>query len=112
MDRVKYFQECILEVLEPYAKTKIAYPKGLENTLIVDKENYHYQIVTKGWDGHKPIFNVPIHIDIINNKIWVQRNMADVDLDNFFWSKGILKSEIVLGFLHPEMREYSDFAVA
>ena len=35
-----------------------------------------------------------------------------MDLDDFFWTKGILKSEIVLGFLQSELRADSSFATA
>ena len=45
-------------------------------------------------------------------KIWVQQNMTDLDLDRVFREHGVPNTDIVLGFLSPKMREYSDYAVA
>jgi hypothetical protein len=38
--------------------------------------------------------------------------MTEIDLGQFFMERGINTDEIVLGFLSPKMREYSDFAIA
>jgi hypothetical protein len=83
-----------------------------ENRLIADKENHRYQVVTIGWDGRKFVHDCLLHLDIIEGKIWVQRNMTDIDLDTIFAENGVPKTDIVLGFLSPKMREYSDYAVA
>ena len=112
MDRIKYFEECILEILVPFSKLKFSTIKDGGNSLVVDKENRRYQVITMGWEKGKFIHECPLHFDIINGKIWVQRNMTDIDLDDFFWTKGISKSEIVLGFLQSELRADSSFATA
>ena len=51
-------------------------------------------------------------MDIINGKIWIQRNMTEIDLGQKLTEMGVPKSDIVLGFLSPKVREYSDYAVA
>jgi hypothetical protein len=38
--------------------------------------------------------------------------MTELDLDRAFAEKSIPKSDIVIGFLSPKMREYSAYAVA
>ena len=53
-----------------------------------------------------------MHIEIINGKIWIQYNMTEINLDDEFVRQGVPKSDIVLGFLSPKMREYSDYALA
>jgi hypothetical protein len=111
MVKIKKYQKVILSVLEEYAKVRYSNIDA-ENKLIADKENHRYQVVTMGWDGRKSVHDCPIHMDIINGKIWVQRNMTDIDLDTIFRENGIPKSDIVLGFLTPKMREYSDYALA
>ncbi len=111
MAKIKKYQKAILEILNDY--TKIRYSNiNAENQLIADKENHRYQVVTIGWDNKKFVHDCPIHIDIINDKIWIQRNMTEIDLGQFFMERGISTNEIVLGFLSPKMREYSDFALA
>ncbi len=111
MDKIKKYQKVILSVLEDYAKVRYS-NLDAENKLIADKENHRYQVVTMGWDKGKSVHDCPIHMDIINGKIWVQRNMTDIDLETIFRDNKIPKSDIVLGFLTPKMREYSDYALA
>jgi hypothetical protein len=111
MAKIKKYQKIILSILEEYAKVRYS-NLDAENRLIADKENHRYQVVTIGWDGRKFVHDCPIHIDIINDKIWVQRNRADIDLDTIFRENRVPKSDIVIGFLSPKMREYSDYAVA
>jgi hypothetical protein len=111
MDKIKKYQKVILSVLEEYAKVRYS-NLDAENKLIADKANHRYQVVTIGWDKGKSVHDCPIHMDIINGKIWVQRNMTDIDLDTIFRENKVPKSDIVLGFLTPKMREYSDYALA
>jgi XisI protein len=111
MVKVKKYQKFILEILGEYAKIKYANIQG-ENQLIADKTSHQYQIVTIGWDNGKFIHDCPIHLAIIQNKIWIQWNMTDIDLGQQLFEKGVPKSEIVIGFLPPEVRAYSDYAVA
>jgi hypothetical protein len=111
MVKIKKYQKVILSILEAYAKVRYS-NLDAENRLIADKENHRYQVVTIGWDGRKFVHDCPLHLDIIDGKIWVQRNMTDIDLDIIFAENGVPKTDIVLGFLSPKMREYSDYAVA
>ncbi len=112
MDKVKKYEKYILNILKEYAKIKYANVVG-GNQLVADKENHNYQIVTIGWDqNERYVHDCPIHIAIINNKIWIQRNMTEIELGEEFVKMGVPKSDIVIGFLHPEIREYSDYAVA
>jgi hypothetical protein len=111
MDKVEQYQEIILQILSEY--TLIRYANlDAENQLIADKENHRYQVVTIGWDRNKFIHDVPMHMDIINGKIWIQRNMTEIDLGQRLTEMGVPKSDIVLGFLSPKVREYSEYAVA
>lgn len=111
MEKLKKYQAAILQILLDY--TKIRYSNlDAENKLIADKENHHYQILTIGWEGKKFIHDCPIHMDIIDGKVWIQRNMTELDLGTLLMDRGVLKSDIVLGFLSPNTRKYSDFAIA
>jgi hypothetical protein len=110
MDKIKKYQDAILKILNEYTKIKYANVDG-ENRLIADKENHRYQVVTIGWEGDRFIHDCPIHFDIINGKIWVQQNMTEWELGEMLEEMGVPKSDIVPGFLSPEMREYAGYAV-
>ncbi|MBL7798820.1 MAG: XisI protein [Saprospiraceae bacterium] len=104
------YQQIILDILSEYAKIRYANVDG-ENQLISDKENHRYQVVTIGWEGKKFIHDCPMRMDIIKGKIWIQQNMTEIDLGEELYNRGVPKSDIVIGFLSPKMREYSEYAV-
>ena len=111
MDKIIRYQQFIIEILSEYAKVRYA-NLDAENHLVADKENHHYQVLTMGWEGKKHVYDCPIHMDIINGKIWIQRNMTELDLAKQLNDFGVPNSDIVLGFLSPKIREYSEYAVA
>ncbi|MBN3991469.1 MAG: XisI protein [Nostoc sp. NMS2] len=76
---------------------KDIYHDSVRNAL--EKESWH-------------ITNDPfILIDIINDKIWIQRDGTEDGIANEFVSVGIPKDRIVLAFQPTEVRKYTDFAV-
>ncbi|GAA6624084.1 hypothetical protein NUACC26_099090 [Scytonema sp. NUACC26] len=61
----------------------------------------HYQLLRMGWtNSHKRVFNPILHLDIIEGKVWIQENRTDIDIGEELFSRGVPKSDIVLG-LHP-----------
>ncbi len=111
MDKISQYEQYILSILQEYAKVRYA-NLNAQNQLIADRENRRYQVVTIGWDGKKYVHDCPMHLDIIDGKIWIQRNMTELDLGEMLVEMGVPKSDIVIGFLSPKVREYSDYAVA
>jgi XisI protein len=111
MVNIKRCQKAILSILEDYATVRYSNINA-ENKLIADKVNHRYQVVTIGWDKTKFVHDCPMHIDIIDGKVWIQRNKTEIDIAAILTEQGIAKSDIVLGFLTPKMREYSDYALA
>lgn len=110
--KLNKYRKLILQILEPYSKIRYENLDAV-NQLIADTKNNRYQIVTIGWDKDgKFIHDCPIHIDIINRKIWIQRNMTELDFGEMLNKQGVSNQEIVLGFLSPKMREYTDYAIA
>ena len=111
MDKLKKYENAILDILREYAKIKYANVTG-GNQLIADKENYRYQVVTIGWEGNRFVHDCPMHFDIIDGKIWVQQNMTEWEVGEMLEAHGVPKSDIVAGFLPPELRVATKYAVA
>lgn len=53
-----------------------------------------------------------MHFDIIDGKIWVQQNMTEWEVGDMLEEQGVPKSDIVAGFLSPDLRTYTKYAVA
>lgn len=113
MDTVNDYRRIIREVLEPYVNIQYA-NADIRNELVCDQDNDRYLIVSVGW-GKRPkgrIHGCLIHLDIINGKIWVQRDGTEDGIVKELEEAGIPKTDIVLGFHAPHVRQYTDYAVA
>lgn len=110
-NKLKKYENAILGILNEYAKIKYANIDG-GNQLIIDRENHQYQVVTIGWQGNQFVHDCPLHFSIINDKIWIQQNMTEWEVGEMLENAGVPKSDIVVGFLSPDLRLYTKYAVA
>lgn len=111
MDKLKNYQQIIQDVLNPYLEIKYA-NADLKNRPAYDYQHNQYLIISEGWRGNQHIHSCLIHLEIINNKIWIQCDNTEEGIANQLVSAGISKSDIILGFHEPEIRKYTGFAVA
>jgi XisI protein len=103
MDRLVKYRESIKAFLIKYAES-MKNNSEIETELIFDTENDHYLLLDIGWQkSHR------VH-DIKDSKIWLQENNTDLEIDDDLAAMGISKDEIVVGFHHPSMRKYSEYA--
>ncbi len=111
MDTLEKYQKNIEDILTEYVKIPYAYGQ-LETKLIIDRTATNYIVMTLGWQGEERIHGCIIHIEIIDGKIWIQRDGTEYGIANELVAAGIPKDKIVLAF-HPEdVRQYTEFAVA
>jgi len=80
--------------------------------LIIDQDKTHYLLVEIGWQNERRIYGNLIHIDLINNKIWIQQDGTEEGIANELVKQGISPQQIVLAFKTPERRTITDFAVS
>ena len=52
-----------------------------------------------------------MHVDIKDNKIWIQHDGTEIGIAGELEKLGVPKSDIVLGFHAPYKRKFTDFAV-
>lgn len=69
-------------------------------------------IISEGWRNKEHFHSCLIHLEIIGNKIWVQCDNTEDGIANELVAAGIPKQDIVLGFHEPEVRKYTEFAIA
>ncbi|MGB3512910.1 MAG: element excision factor XisI family protein [Microcoleaceae cyanobacterium] len=65
-----------------------------------------------GWHHRKRIYGTLIHIDIIDQKIWIQQDGTEEGIANELVHLGISPQQIVLAYKTPERRKITDFAVS
>jgi len=86
-------------------------PEEIETELVIDRERDHYLLVNVGWKDQSRTYGNPVHIDIKEGKIWVQRDMTDYRIVEELLEKGVPKEDIVLAFHAPYKRPHTGFAV-
>ncbi|RUT09063.1 hypothetical protein DSM106972_011160 [Dulcicalothrix desertica PCC 7102] len=97
------YRKLIMEVLSAHADT----PEDNQPIPIVtvfDTHNDRYQLLRTGWNGSEHIFNPLLHLDIIEDKVWIQQNKTDIEIGEELAKVGIPKSNIVLGLVPPHLR--------
>jgi hypothetical protein len=108
------YQKIVVDILEYYAQLPSMGNANaeFEEQLIIDKEHNHYQILAIGWEDSKRVYYPVFHIDIKNEKIWVQEDATDFDFVGELEKRGVPASDIVLAFHAPYKRQYTAYAVA
>ncbi len=111
MDTLDTYRQIIQNVLKEYVQIQYAYGK-IENEILFDREHDRYMVVSVGWQDVKRIHGCLIHIDIVNGKVWIQRDGTEHGIASELEQAGIPKEHIVLGFHSPDVRQYTEYAAA
>ena len=113
MGRVTQYRELIRQLLTTQASLGVVNSEtDVECQLVFDTEHDHYQLLDIGWDGLKRVYTCFIHVDIKDGKIWIQRNMTEVDLAQALVEMGVNKEDIILGLHPPYKRPLTGYGVA
>ena len=108
---LEQWRDIIERVLSEYAAIPYSYSNVKKET-VFDRTQDRYLILVVGWEGYRYEHGCTVHIDIVGDKVWIQRDGTEdgiaLDLEN----AGIQKEHIVLGFKPPEVRPMTGYAVA
>jgi XisI protein len=111
MDKLENYREIIQRILSEYASVPYAYV-DIKSEPIFDRDRDSYLLVNVGWNKGRRMHGCLVHIDIINGKIWIYRDGTDDGIATDLEREGISKSDIVLAFHEPELRKYTEYAIA
>jgi hypothetical protein len=114
MDKVANYRAIIKKIFKEYAATRI--PANDANPgyqLIFDDQSDHYLLYRTAWkDELRRVHFCVFHIDIINEKLWVQEDATDFDLVGVLEENNIPRRDLVLAFHAPYKRSHTGYAVA
>ena len=110
MDSLETMRNKIIEILQYYANLKYSYGE-VNRQLIIDRDSDNYLIMLEGWDGRERVHGCLVHLQIINGKIWIQRDGIEHGIATDLLEVGIPKEQIVLAFHPPHIRPHTEFAV-
>lgn len=110
MAKLDEYRLKVKQLLVKYAQYKSSYG-NVEVEQIFDTERDHYQIISIGWNNQKRVYGPMMHLDIKNEKIWIQENTTEIDIALELMEMGVAKHDIVIGFHTLKMRQLTDFGV-
>lgn len=111
MDQLAHYRCLIQEILVEH--TQIPYKYGdISFEVVFDQERDRYLLMILGRANQRYEHGCLIHIDIIDGKLWIQRDGTENGVANELVEAGVPKDRIVLGFKSLDRRKDTEFAVA
>jgi hypothetical protein len=111
MATLEHYRQLIERTLTAYAQIPYAYG-DIQIQTVFDRESDHYLLMLVGHEGVRRVHGCLVHVDIIDGKIWIQRDGTEQGIARDLLEAGVPKDRIVLAFRSPEMRQHTEFAVA
>lgn len=112
MDTQLNYQNMIKRILQHHADYRATIPDGYDSHVLFDDERGQYLVLDIGWNDDRYLHATPIHLSLIENKIWIQYDDTEEGIATDFIEAGVPQEDIVLGFRHPKVRQHTGFAIA
>jgi len=109
MDTLEKYRRIVRNVIKEYSEIPYSYG-DIRSQTVFDTDADHYLLVIAGREGVRRIHGCLVHIDIVGDKIWIQRDGTEDGIATELLKAGIPKNRIVLGFRSSEMRKHTEFA--
>ena len=111
MDTLEHYRQLIRNIIMEH--TRVPYAQGdIQFETVFDRESDRYLLMLVGRENKRRVHGCLIHVDIINGKLWIQRDGTEHGVANELLEAGVPKDQIVLAFWSPEFRKDTGFAVA
>lgn len=113
MDKIVLYRNVIKKIITRYGTGNP--PEGFdeyESQIVFDDENGHFYLMDIGWNKMERIHGCVLHIDLKDDKVWIQQDWTDSGVADELIAEGVKKEDIVLAFHAPYKRPYTGYAVA
>ncbi|MEM6598200.1 MAG: XisI protein [Cyanobacteria bacterium P01_C01_bin.69] len=107
---VSYCQ-IIEKLLREYADF-LSQDDTIQQELVFDREHDRYLLIEAGWQNQKRIYGPFLHLDIRDDKVWIQHDGTEDGIAYELESAGIPKDRIVLAYKSLKRRKLTDYAVS
>lgn len=78
---------------------------------VFDREQEHYLLVEVGWEDNHRIYSTLIHIDVIDQKLWIQQDSTEEGVVDELVAGGIAPQQIVQAF-KASQRQHTQLALS
>ena len=87
MDKMTQYREIVQLVLQAHGQIKPVYG-DIEMGVLFDKEQDRYQVIRTGWLRNRRVYGALVHIDIKDEKIWIQYDGTEIGVANELVERG------------------------
>ena len=105
-------EKVLLEHAEFYRAANARHSDENMVEVVLDRERGHYILFNIAWERYERTHYAVAHLDIINGKVWVQKDSTEEGIATDLEKYGIPKAKIVLAFKSPSLRKYTEYAAA
>ena len=112
LDSYRAAVERVLDEWADFLNTGLRSEPDPVSAVVFDRARDRYLLVEAGWGRGYRIHGAPLHVDILDGKLWIQHDGAEEGIAPELVAAGVPKARIVLAFRSPEMRLLTDFAAA
>ena len=88
------YRAIVKQLIQEYAQFKPVNAE-INPEVVFDETNNRYQLLYVGWQKNKRVFTPIIHVDIMEDKIWIQCDNTEEGIINELSDMGIPKKQIV-----------------
>jgi hypothetical protein len=101
----------IVNIVKKHAQYQPSHGQ-IEALYICDQESDNYLLMDTGWDKTGRVHAVVFHLRIIDGKICIEWDGTERGITAELLELGVEKDDIILAFIRPEYRQFTDFSVA
>jgi len=113
LNRLNHYRSIIKLIPQQHADLMNSQPvPGEMVDYIFDEQRDQYLLLKYGWPRGKHAHYTKVHARISDGKIWIEEDMTEDGVGTELVQASVPKEDIVLGFNPPELRPYTEFAVA
>jgi hypothetical protein len=111
MDTLIKLDQVIESVLQQTVDT-LSVHENENFQIIIDADRKNFVLIMLGWEGHRRVHDCLVHIQIIDDRIWIQHDGIEDSITESLEAAGIPKNQIVLAFYPEHVRVHTGYAIA
>lgn len=113
MGKVEKYKKIVSGLIEEIGNLGAKPGAAIKTQIIKDEPNGHYLLFSNGWRDDERVYGCYLHIEVnTDGKIWLQHDGTDLAVAQKLLDLGIPKTDIVLAFHAPFVREDTGFALS
>jgi hypothetical protein len=113
MDKLSEYRSLIKRLLAEHAELINRRPNpDVETVVAFDEQRDHYMLLKVGWSPRGRVRGTTLYVRLRNDKFWIEEDWTEDGIATDLLAAGVPNEDIVSAFHPPEMRPFTEFAVA